>query len=69
MLDLTMNTCCTVSQGRTPVAPKRGFLASLQRLINTTGLVSVDLADTVFASLPRRDGAPYEAVVPPNCSE
>jgi hypothetical protein len=57
-----MNTSCPTSS--TPTAPERGFLSSLQRLINTAGLVSVDLTDTIFASLPRRDGAPYEAVIP-----
>jgi len=63
-----MNDCCSPSI-QTAATPGRGFLTSLQRLINTAGMVSVDLTDTVFASLPRRDGAPYEAIVRPNCSE
>lgn len=72
-----MNTCCTtaplsataapVASPKTPAA--RGLFASLERLINTAGFVSVDLTDTLFASLPRSDGAPYEAVVRTNCSE
>jgi hypothetical protein len=52
---------------KTPAA--RGLLAALERLINTASFVSVDLTDTLFASLPRADGAPYAAVVRPNCSE
>ncbi len=47
----------------------RGFFASLERLINTASFVSVDLTDTLFASLPPRDSAPPAAVVRPNCSE
>ncbi len=70
-----MNDCCptiplTASpavSAKTPAA--RGLFASLERLINTAGFVSVDLTDTIFASLPRSDGAPYEAVVRTNCSE
>lgn len=58
-----MNTACPTSPTRTPATPERGFLNSLQALINTAGMVSVDLTDTIFASMPRRDGAPYEAVV------
>jgi len=68
-----MNACPPTSSLQSRLVPAqpavRGPFAGLQRLINTAGLVSVDLTDTVFASLPRRDGAPYEAVVPPNCSE
>ena len=52
---------------KTPAA--RGLFASLGKIISTAGFVSVDLADTIFATLPRRDGAPAEAVVRPNCSE
>ena len=61
-----MKTCCQISRVQTPVVPTRGFFASLQRLIKTTRFVSVDLTDTIFASMPRRDGAPYEAVGRPN---
>ena len=61
-----MKTCCQISPVQPPVVPARGFFASLQRLIKTTRFVSVDLTDTIFASMPRRDGAPYEAVVRPN---
>jgi hypothetical protein len=57
----------TTAPVKTPAA--RGLFASLERLINTAGFVSVDLTDTVFASLHRPDGAPYEAVVRTNCSE
>ena len=71
-----MNTCCPPAALSTaaPAAPvkapaARGLFASLERLINTAGFVSVDLTDTIFASLPRSDGAPYEAVVRTNCSE
>lgn len=36
--------------------PARAWpLASLQNLINTAGLVSVDLTDTVFATMPGLD--------------
>ena len=52
-----------------PHKPIQGPFVALQRLINTAGLTSVDLTDTIFASLPRQDGAPREAVLPPNCSE
>ena len=45
--------------------PTRSPLAALQRLIGTAGFISVDLTDAIFATLPRRDGAPYEAVMPP----
>ncbi|SDR92358.1 hypothetical protein [Opitutus sp. GAS368] len=69
-----MNTCCPPTSlsaatppAKTPAA--RGLFAALERLINTAGFVSVDLTDTIFASLPRSDGAPYEAVVRTNCSE
>ena len=69
-----MNTCCQPAPLSTTAAPAqkpaaRGFFTSLERLINTAGFVSVDLTDTIFASLPRSDGAPYEAVVRTNCSE
>ena len=60
-----MNSCECISSAQTspvPTTPERGFLASLQRLINTADLVSVDLTDTVFASPLARDGVPYEAV-------
>ena len=53
----------------TKIPAARGLFASLGKIINTAGFVSVDLADTIFATLPRRDGAPAEAVVRPNCSE
>ena len=69
-----MNTCCppaslsaTASSAKKPAT--RGRFATLERLINTAGFVSTDLTDTIFASLPRPDGAPYEAVVKTNCSE
>ena len=69
-----MNTCCSTAPLSAAASPtkkpaSRGFYTSLERLINTAGFVSVDLTDTVFASLPRPDGAPYEAVVRTNCSE
>jgi hypothetical protein len=71
-----MNTSCptaplstTAAALPTPTRASRGLFASLERIINTAGFVSVDLTDTIFASMPRRDGAPYEAVIPPNCSE
>lgn len=64
-----MNTCCPTCPAQAPAAPERGFLASLQKLIGRAGYLSVDLTDAIFATLPRRDGAPYEAVVKPNCSE
>ena len=69
-----MNTCCTTASLSTPAAPvqkpaARGFFPSLERLINTAGFVSVDLTDTLFASMPRPDGAHYEVVVRTNCSE
>ena len=68
-----MNTSCpSVSHSVTAPAQKpapRGFFTSLERLINTASFVSTDLTDTVFVSLPRSDGAPYEAVVRTNCSE
>jgi hypothetical protein len=69
-----MNTRCPPTLLSATAAPAkvpatRGLLASLQTLINQPGLTSVDLIDTIFATLPRRDGAPYEAVVRPNCSE
>ena len=64
-----MNTACSTSVTPTPATPEQGFLNSLQKLINTASFVSVDLADTIFATLPRRDGAPAEAVVRSNCSE
>jgi len=49
-LDIIMNTSCP-----TPTLPERGFFASLQRLINTSGMVSVDLTDTIFAHAGNRD--------------
>jgi hypothetical protein len=65
-----MNTCCSTSSTPLPAAPvtgnplaSRGPFAALQRWF--AGAVSVDLMDTIFATLPRRDGAPYEAVVRP----
>ena len=64
-----MNTGHTISPLQTPATPERGFLTSLQRLINTAGLVSVDLTDTMFAAMPRRDDAPNEAVMPPSFSK
>ena len=70
-----MKTCCPTvplaapKSAAVPAAAPRGFFASLERVINTAGFVSVDLTDTIFASLPRRDGAPYEAVVRPTGSE
>ena len=50
-----MNTCCPISPVQTPVAPARGFIASLQKLLHTAGFVSVDLTDTIFASPANRD--------------
>lgn len=51
-----MKTSPRIPSGPSRFAPARhGPLASLQTLINTAGLVSVDLTDTVFASMPRRD--------------
>ncbi|MDI1250861.1 MAG: hypothetical protein PSV13_18500 [Lacunisphaera sp.] len=38
-----------------PAPPRPWRLASLQTLINTAGLVSVDLTDTVFATMPGSD--------------
>lgn len=76
-----MNNCCpTVPLSATRPEPvertaavktpaARGLFASLGKIINTASFVSVDLADTIFATLPRRDGAPAEAVVRSNCSE
>jgi hypothetical protein len=69
-----MNIRCPPASLSATAAPVKapaasGLLASLQTLINQPGLTSVDLVDTIFATLPRRDGAPYEAVVRPNCSE
>ena len=68
-----MNTSCppaSLSVAAPAQKPAtRGFFASLERLINTAGFVSTDLTDTIFASVPRSDGAPYEAVVRTNCSE
>ena len=64
-----MNTACPTSSVQPPAVPARGFLASLQKLIGNAGYVSVDLTDAIFANMPRRDGAPYEAVVKSNCSE
>ena len=62
-----MNTCKTAPSLQARLVPARpaarGPLASLQQLINTAGMVSVDLTDTIFATMPRRDGAPREAVV------
>lgn len=58
-----MNNRCSSPPIQTTATPVRGFLSRLQQLISTAGMVSVDLTDTVFASLPRRDGAPYEAIV------
>lgn len=40
-------------------------LASLQSLINTAGLVSVDLTDTVFAAMPGPDEQFHWAEVGP----
>ena len=64
-----MNTSCPPASPSAAPAPARGLLASLERLINTAGFVSTDLADTVFANLPKPDGAPREAVIRTNCSE
>ena len=64
-----MNTSCPSSAVLTPAVPARGFLVSLQKLIGRAGYVSVDLTDAIFAAMPRRDGAPPEAIVKPNCSE
>jgi len=56
---------------KTTAASAAGFAVVAETIDVDTSerLEIVDLTDTVFASLPRRDGAPYEAVVPPNCSE
>lgn len=69
-----MNPCCPTALPSTPaatghVSPARGLMASLGRLIRATRFASVDLTDAIFATMPRRDGAPREAVVRPNCSE
>ncbi len=67
-----MNTCCpTVPLSAAPAKSpdRRGLFATLERLINTASFVSVDLTDTVFASLhEQRDRAPDS---PPllSCSE
>jgi hypothetical protein len=69
-----MNTNCppaalTAAAAATKPPEARGPFAILERIINSGGFVSVDLTDAIFASLPRRDGAPYEAVLRTNCSE
>jgi hypothetical protein len=53
-----MNTSCptaplstTTAALPTPTRASRGLFASLERIINTAGFVSVDLTDTVFVSL------------------
>lgn len=61
-----MNDCCSSTPIQPPATPEKGFL---QRLINTGGMISVDLTDAIFAAMPRREGAPYEAIVKSNCSE
>ncbi len=65
-----MHTCCSTSSTPLSAAPatgnppaSRGPFAALQRWF--AGVVPVDLTDTIFATLPRRDGAPYEAIVRP----
>lgn len=49
-----MNTCADTSSRPLPATPIRPAarwpLASLQRLIDTAGLVSVGLTDSIFAS-------------------
>jgi len=66
----TMNSSCPT----TPLSPtslpapapaSRGLFARLERIINTAGFVSVDLTDTIFASLPSDRGAPVEPAAPP----
>ncbi len=64
----TMNSSCpTTSLSPTalpaPAPSRRGLFARLERIINTAGMVSVDLTDTIFASLPPAKGTPVEPEV------
>lgn len=64
-----MNTSCPSDPVSTnalpaPVRPGRGLFSWLEHIINTAGFVSVDLTDTIFASMPPDQDTPAEAVVP-----
>lgn len=66
-----MNDCCPTDSLAATIPPKstpapRGLLSWV---MNNPIMVSVDLMDSFLATMPRRDGAPYEAVIRPNCSE
>jgi len=64
-----MNTSCpsdSVPANALPVPARsgRGLFAWLEPIINTAGFVSVDLTDTIFASMPPDMGTPAEPAVP-----
>jgi hypothetical protein len=60
-----MNASCPTNPVPVNAPPARGWFASLERLINTAGFVSVDLTDTIFASLPHPEDVACEPAVPP----
>ncbi len=64
-----MNTSCPSDPVSTNVLPApvrrgRGLFSWLDPIINTAGFVSVDLTDTIFASMPPAKGTPVEPMVP-----
>jgi hypothetical protein len=65
----TMNTCAYTTSLRPHPVPDRPAghwpLAALERLINTAGLVSVDLTDTVFTPMPEPEDQAHWAEVGP----
>lgn len=64
-----MNTSCPTNPVSTkelpaPARTDRGLFSWLEPIINTASFISVDLTDTIFASLPPDEGAPVEPAVP-----
>jgi len=64
-----MNTCGQISSPQIATAPEatsstRRPVSRWQRLLASTRFVPVDLADTVFASLPNRPASPDAEVGP-----
>jgi len=63
-----MNTCTQISPSESSLVPPRATrwpFTTLQRFFYATRFTSVDLTDTIFASLPDRSETQTETSVPP----
>ena len=63
-----MNTCTQFTQDETglvPTRPTRWPFSTMQRFFKTARFTSVDLTDSIFATLPTKSEHSTESPVPP----